>query len=355
MNFIPQQLATKSPIQEQILARLLAQNNDRPSLSPKEGFVKGLDTFAEALIAKRLDKQNEQKQANTAKVFGDALGAYNRGLAGGTTTTPGGETITWNKNSPEVANQMLINQLTGNVNTAPYAMQLQLGDIERQKGIQGDIEKARALQPLEIEKARELFKVNSQTTPYQSQQLSLEQQQLELERQKSGRGPIPENYELVDGKMVKIEGAPATSAVKPTVESERARKLAEESIDNLALAKQTLFKDGKINRAALLESVDAPFLGTVAVGEGRDLTQAIERSIQNSVYLKTGTAAPEGEMRRLLKQYAPSKYDSDEQIKNKINSLEKFLKSNAPDYETSVPDTAKKDSLPAGWTVEVVQ
>jgi len=109
---------------------------------------------------------------------------------------------------------------------------------------------------------------------------------------------------------------------KKTVEEIKAAKLAKESLENLDIVKKELFnKDGSIKSGVIPLSREAPF------GKSRTFIQALERAIQNSVYLKTGAAAPESEMNRLLDQYMPNIIDNKEQINNKLKSFEGFLRS----------------------------
>lgn len=135
---------------------------------------------------------------------------------------------------------------------------------------------------------------------------------------------LPEGYMWgADGAATPIPGV--TIGPKTTEGSEKARKLAEEGLNALTDYKSALYDpDGSINRTAIN-------FGEIT-SEGRDLLQPLRTAVGNNIYLKTGAAATPGEIDEQLKQYQPSRFDTQEQIERKARSLEQFLQSNAPNY-----------------------
>lgn len=157
---------------------------------------------------------------------------------------------------------------------------------------------------------------------------------------------LPEGYKWENGKAVPIEGV-TPGAVKPTAETEKARKLAEEALASLDIAKKEIYDEtGSVRRARLWASYSIPIPAmsnpTIQFGGARDISQPIERAIMNAIYLKSGATASPKEIESYKMQYMPSKYDSDTQIKNKLDSLEMFLKSNAPNFEQNVAASSPK-------------
>lgn len=136
-----------SPITRQILAQALASNN-APVSSPLQGAARMGNKWAEALLAKKLETKDKEKQTQAARVMGEALKRYSGSPAGLDPSTG----IKWNSPRPPDQSGALA-QLLSNEQTAPYGVQLQFGDIEAQRSLQNDITKAKALQPLELELA----------------------------------------------------------------------------------------------------------------------------------------------------------------------------------------------------------
>lgn len=153
---------------------------------------------------------------------------------------------------------------------------------------------------------------------------------------------LPEGYMWgADGAAVPIAGIAPGGIKKTTEGSEKARKLAEEGLNALTDYKSALYdEDGTINRTAIN-------LGELTSG-GRDLLQPLRTAVGNNIYLKTGAAATPGEIDEQLKQYQPSRFDTQAQIERKAKSLEQFLQSNAPDY-VPTGNMAKKPDASGGF------
>lgn len=113
-------------------------------------------------------------------------------------------------------------------------------------------------------------------------------------------------------------------ARQPTVEEKRATDLAQEGLNALKDYEKALFKNGQINRAAIIT-------GDFSI-EGRDLIQPLRTAIVNNIYLKTGAAATPGEIESQMAQYKPNVFDTEPQIRRKLDSLKSFLKTKAPDF-----------------------
>lgn len=121
--------SSQSPITQQAIAQALASNN-RPVSSPLAGVAQMGSKWAEALLAKKLQAKDKSEQAQAQRVMAQALQEYKGAPAGFDPSTG----ITWN--SPRPPNEAgALAQMLSNEHTAPYAMQLQLGDIEADRAM----------------------------------------------------------------------------------------------------------------------------------------------------------------------------------------------------------------------------
>jgi len=140
------------------------------------------------------------------------------------------------------------------------------------------------------------------------------------ERKTVTQGGVP--YYMDTGQPV-LPNAPVPAEGKLTDSQTTKKNLADEALTDYSRLQELLFDGEKINRGVI-----GP-LDTIA-GEGRTADQALNRIVQNTLYMKTGASAPDAEVEKNLKNYKPSFFDNDEQVRNKATALKQFLDSNIP-------------------------
>lgn len=123
--------------------------------SPLSGLAKALTTglggFQEAKAA-----ELEQQKADIARqTMADALAGYNRSQEGGQTALQNGESISWNKASPDQAGAIFANALMQNEDTAPFAMQAQMAQMQAKQNAAQELEQFKAMMPLQVDLARQ--------------------------------------------------------------------------------------------------------------------------------------------------------------------------------------------------------
>jgi hypothetical protein len=95
-----------------------------------------------------------------------ALEAGQRSQMGGETRLPDGDTIQWSKPSTDVTRNIMAGVLAGNPESADLGMQMRLDNFNRKDELDAEIEKQKALLPLELETARQKWDIDSRITPY---------------------------------------------------------------------------------------------------------------------------------------------------------------------------------------------
>lgn len=113
---------------------------------------------------------------------------------------------------------------------------------------------------------------------------------------------------ITTGSQVKGVDAPRAVA---DANMEQARKDAD-------LAKSIFFPNGQFDRVVT-------GTGGVPLTKGRTGSQAIKRSVEVLLRLRTGAAAPEPEVQRYTNMFSPSAFDSDEAAATKMQRLEDFF------------------------------
>lgn len=138
---------------------LIQQGSDTsPVQHPLQGLARVLQGAIGGYKSQKLEKQDQSEQAEAARIMAQALQQY-KGAPGGFDPATG---ITWNSPRPPDESGALAMMLS-NPSTAPYGLQLQLGDIESQRNLQNKIAEAKALQPLELELARAKASISAST------------------------------------------------------------------------------------------------------------------------------------------------------------------------------------------------
>ena len=103
-------------------------------------------------------------------------------------------------------------------------------------------------------------------------------------------------------------------------------QLAESGISELTRVKQLLYnKDGTINMTNVFNATEFPGIGAMPRTKGREMRQALKRSIDSIIRAATGAALNETELLAYADMYTPSYGDDDQAIKNKMAALDKFL------------------------------
>lgn len=152
----------KSIDRKRKMAEMLMQQGQQPQntemvsgvavkQSPLAGIAKALTSGLGGLTEGAADRAEQQKVEGSRKTMADALEAYSRSQAGGETTTPAGETISWNKAPLDRAGAMYQNILMGNPDTAPLAMQQAMENIQYDQRFPKELELARAKAAIEAQ------------------------------------------------------------------------------------------------------------------------------------------------------------------------------------------------------------
>jgi len=117
-------------------------------------------------------------------------------------------------------------------------------------------------------------------------------------------------------------GVTVTEVAKPKLSMTEAQQMAsfDQAKADIASAEEILFPKGEFDRgAAAAAYAAAP--GT----EGRTASQALRRTIEVLLRLRTGAAAPESEVRSYMDQFMPSPLDNNEQAQAKRRALNAFF------------------------------
>lgn len=159
-----------------------------------------------------------------------------------------------------------------------------------------------------------------------------------LEKVQNGNALVkpPNTAGLPEGQMwglspegqpqaIPIPGVTSQAALaKPTVESEKARRLGTAVLKDLDGLEQLAFdKEGDLNDTVV---------GQDYYGNGRTFNQSLRRAVQNTLYLKSGATAPPSEVDETLRNYAPNVLDSAEQARAKLTALREFAQDSIPPY-----------------------
>lgn len=118
----------------------------------------------------------------------------------------------------------------------------------------------------------------------------------------------------------------------------------ETSQADLKIAEDIFFPKGTFDRAAAL----AAKTGTPGT-QGRDAGQAIRRSVDTIIRLKTGAAAPAQELNNLTGMFTPSALDSDKGARAKLDALGNFLNIAAEELGADPVKAAEEALKAAGF------
>lgn len=130
--------------------------------SPLSGLSKALTQGLGGLAEGQVDRAEQAKRDNAQQTMADALGAYSRSQAGGSTDLQSGEKINWNKAPIDQAAQMYQNILMGNPDTAPLGMQAAMGSIQAKQTAAQELESYKQKFPMELELARQKAQIAAQ-------------------------------------------------------------------------------------------------------------------------------------------------------------------------------------------------
>lgn len=98
--------------------------------SPIAGLARALQSGLGSYMEGQAAQAETQKAENARDTMKGAMDAYSRALSGDTTTTPSGESITWDKMPIDKAGQMYANMLMQNEDTAPIGMQAMQNNMQ---------------------------------------------------------------------------------------------------------------------------------------------------------------------------------------------------------------------------------
>jgi len=165
----------------------------------------------------------------------------------------------------------------------------------------------------------------------------------------AGLGKPPSGYRWnADGSA--LEAIPGGPATKLTPEGAGKAALLKESERAVADAKKILFDDqNQLDRAAVASgAMGLPF------SDGRLARERIKLSVESTLRLITGAAAPESEVERYTEMFTPSTMDSDEAARTKIQALERFIQ----DASAGLAEGRGGNSFRGAtgqWSIEEVQ
>ncbi len=121
-------------------------------------------------------------------------------------------------------------------------------------------------------------------------------------------------------RVANIDGgvAPKPNALSPEAAT-RAQQL-DTVLGNIPVIRGLVFdENGKVDRGDLANAtIGTPFT------KGREIKQTVKRTIEQTLRIATGAAAPDSEVASYMKMYSPQMGDTDEQIAKKIDALEAF-------------------------------
>lgn len=132
--------------------------------SPLAGLARALQGGIAGYELNQADNQEAQKQQNAQQTMADALGAYSRSQAGGTTTPENGDTISWNKAPIDQSAQMYQKILMGNADTAPLGMQAAMGQMQSKQDAAQELDMFKQKMPFELELARAKAAITKDST-----------------------------------------------------------------------------------------------------------------------------------------------------------------------------------------------
>lgn len=123
--------------------------------SPLEGLANALEQGVHGYNARSVDKEADDRKKAATENMAKALGLYNKNQEGGTTELESGENIAWD-GSPEKASSVYQRVLSQNEDTAPYAMQDVMSQMQGQRDQTNALELMKAKAPFQLEQARAL-------------------------------------------------------------------------------------------------------------------------------------------------------------------------------------------------------
>lgn len=123
--------------------------------SPLIGLSKALQQGMAGYYEGQADREEKARKDSARQTLADALGAYQRGSDTTPTTLSNGDTIKWNKQSPDALGNMYANILMSNEETAPLGMQAVMSNMQAKQNMANEMEMFRQKMPFELELARQ--------------------------------------------------------------------------------------------------------------------------------------------------------------------------------------------------------
>jgi hypothetical protein len=124
-------------------------------------------------------------------------------------------------------------------------------------------------------------------------------------------------------RVATVEGAdvaPKPAAMSP--EAAGKAQMVEQAITYIPTLRQELFDaDGSVNR-----TIVANMVARTPYTRGRELSTLLLDAVEAKLRVESGAAVPDAEVKRAAKRFVPSPMDSADNVKIKMDNLEKFLK-----------------------------
>jgi hypothetical protein len=99
-------------------------------------------------------------------------------------------------------------------------------------------------------------------------------------------------------------------------------QMVEQAITYIPTLRQELFDaDGSVNR-----TIVANMVARTPYTRGRELSTLLLDAVEAKLRVESGAAVPDAEVKRAAKRFVPSPMDSADNVKIKMDNLEKFLK-----------------------------
>lgn len=347
--------------------------------SPLEGIGQLAKVAAGTYKQNQLDKEYETKERNANDTLMGAMSAYGRSQQGGEMQTPKGA-ITWNKSTPEEADNMLIGALSKNSETSPMAMQMQMDQVANRRALAAELageQRDRAYKNEDFEKdaalQRELKGMENGGGPFSGNSMDAQSMNILLQ----GDPASPEYAAayanqaapkvLPNGMMITPDMSPFRApATQPAPQGQAPQgqpkptgtpTISPPTIMNESQSAAALYADRMANSAPIIDKTSAagtdpweafkssiPLLGNFIVSDDyRSLSQAQRDFVNATLRRESGAVISPSEFDNAKKQYFPTPGDDENTLSqkkaNRDVALSGIMRSAGPAYQPPVvPD-----------------
>lgn len=136
--------------------------------------------------------------------------------------------------------------------------------------------------------------------------------------------------------------------------------MADRAVLDIQEARTKLFKDGKMDRG-LIAAMNIPFTAGMPLNEdARGAYSRLHNAVAAKLRIETGAAATESEVRGILDRFLPKISDTDQVVRDRLDSLEQFMNTTIDQTKGVRLDAlesrkGKKPATPAvptsGWSI----